>query len=202
MYGAVGTEGFQDAFLATNGFCPHHTRDFTARNDGVAVTMLYTPLLRHRRAWIEASQRGPFQRGRRAILKTLRRRDKRSTGKIAAQRGQSASVHDCMLCDRVDMWTEQFLINLLRHQSDPALREAITDSRGLCVAHYRRLAVLGGRVSLRRNRRAPRPAPWLQTFHRDRWDAIAAEAESAVHRPGGSAWRDLIVTMEGDEAIR
>ncbi|MDA3948595.1 MAG: DUF6062 family protein [Spirochaeta sp.] len=202
LYGAVGTEGFQDAFLASNGFCPHHTRDFTACNDGVAVTMLYVPLLRHRRRWIEASQRGALHRGWRTLGRILRRRDRRSPGTMAAQRGELASPHDCMLCDRIEMWSDQFLTNLLRHQTDAELRGAVENGTGLCVTHYRRLAERGGGFALRRKQRVPRPAPWLQEFHRDRWDAIVSAAESAVHRPGGAAWRTLITTIEGDSAIR
>jgi hypothetical protein len=107
-----------------------------------------------------------------------------------------------MLCDRIEMWSDQFLTNLLRHQSEPELRTAVEAGSGLCVHHYRALADRGGRPGFVRQRRVPRPAPWLQEFHRRRWDAIVAAAESEVHRPGGATWRALITTMEGATAIR
>jgi hypothetical protein len=62
LFSQVGTEGFQDQFLGTNGFCGRHARDFAARWDGTAVTMLYVPLMHHRRRWIAEARRNTLPR--------------------------------------------------------------------------------------------------------------------------------------------
>ena len=195
LFSGVGSEGFQDQFLATDGFCSAHARDFARHNDGVAVTMLYAPLLRHRRAWIAETER---PRWRRVAARFFRRRREATP----AARGRRADRHACLLCDRIDHWTDRFLINLLRHQTDPAIRAALKAGTGLCVRHYRRMAHLSGKNALLGRlpggpTRVPRIGEPLRTFHQHRWDAVVATAEEEVMGRGGHAWRTLIQTIEG-----
>jgi len=201
LYGAVGTEGFQDSFLSTDGFCPHHAAAFAEHRDGTAVTMLYAPLYRHRKSWIE-------RESERAVTKILRSVRRRRNTASPAENGRRAGRERCLLCDRIDTWTAQFLTNLLRHQNDPDLRRAVESSRGLCVPHYRRATRTGGRFRFAPQRilrrggvyRIPRPAKWMEEHHFTRWDTIIATAEESVMHAGGTAWRDLIRLMEGDSA--
>ena len=193
LFSQVGTEGFQDQFLATDGFCRPHARDLAARNDGTAVTMLYVPLLAHRRRWIEEETR----RSRR-LRRWLRRRREHP----AVRAGASASSDDCLLCRRIDHWSTRFLINLLRHQHDGAVREALTTGSGLCVPHYRRLRALAGSGRVLGwlpggPERVPPAAPWLVDLHAERFDELARDAQSAAHGSGDTVWKRLIRTMEG-----
>jgi hypothetical protein len=192
LFSQVGTEGFQDQFLATDGFCRPHARDFAARNDGIAVTMLYVPLMRHRRKWISASNRP-------VLLKRLRSRGDEHP---AVRSGRRAGRHACLLCDRVDHWSNRFLINLLRHQHDATLRRALEAGTGLCVPHFRRLMELSGRGRVLGlipggPERVPRAATWLEAFHSQLWDALLSQAEAAAHSRGDTVWKRLIRTMEG-----
>jgi hypothetical protein len=197
LFSQVGTEGFQDQFLGTDGFCRRHAREFAARRDGTAVTMLYVPLMRHRRRWIEESRRSSLLR--RAVGGLLGRHRKEHP---AVRSGRRAGRHDCLLCDRIDHWSDRFLINLLRHQTDGALRTAVEAGAGLCVPHYRRLQELGSRNRLTSllsggPGRVPPAAEWIAAHHQRRWDALVAEAEAAAHSRGGTVWKRLIRTMEG-----
>ncbi|MFP4151545.1 MAG: DUF6062 family protein [Alkalispirochaeta sp.] len=201
LYGAIGTEGFQDSFLSADGFCPHHAAVFAGHRDGTAVTMLYAPLYRHRKGWIRAESGGAVGRAIRGITR-------RRTGTSPAEKGRRAEREQCVLCDRIERWTVQFLTNLLRHQTDPELRRAVEASRGLCVPHYRRAVRIGGRIGFVPGRmphrggvyRIPRPARWMEEHHTERWDAIVTAAEESVMGAGGTAWRELLRIMEGDTA--
>lgn len=190
LYAAIGTEGFQDRFLAGNGLCPHHTREFARQNDGVAITMLYAPLLAHRRRWIEESSRP-------ALTRMLQRR------KVSPpeEEGRRASLDACLLCDRIDRWTTMFAVNLLRHQKNDALRRAVEAGTGLCLPHYRALVFACKRERRRRLGRFPRVSQWLAAFHQSRWDTVVATAEQEALRRGGTAWKTLLRTAEGDAAL-
>ncbi|HKK49388.1 MAG TPA: DUF6062 family protein [Alkalispirochaeta sp.] len=192
LFSQVGTEGFQDQFLATDGFCRPHARDFAARKDGTAVTMLYVPLMRHRRNWISRSNR--------PVLLGSHPSSRKEHPAIRA--GRRAGRHACLLCDRIDHWADRFLINLLRHQHDATLRAALEAGTGLCVPHYRRLMELSGRGRVLGlipggPERVPRVAQWLETLHTQRWNALTADAEAAAHARGDTVWKRLIATMEG-----
>jgi hypothetical protein len=197
LFSQVGTEGFQDQFLGTNGFCGRHARDFAARRDGTAVTMLYVPLMRHRRRWIDESRGSSLLR---LILRRLTGRPRKEHPAIRS--GRRAGPQDCLLCNRIDHWGDQFLINLLRHQHDGAVRAAVETGAGLCVPHYRRLHELGGRNRLigllpGGPGRVPPAASWIAAHHERRWDALVTEAEAAAHSRGATVWKRLIRTMEG-----
>lgn len=203
LYGAVGTEGFQDAFLAADGFCPTHTRALAERNDGVAVTMLYVPLLRHRLRWIEAKRGGVLQRGAQAIRRHIGSGGKsRSTPE---RRGSRAPRSDCPLCNRIDGWMHRFFVNLLRHQDDPELKRAIVAGEGLCVHHYRSLTNIAGRFRRVEGSLVPRPLPsaepWLHRHHIHRWSARMDAAESEALQRGGLAWKGLLTAAEGDDVV-
>ncbi len=213
LYGQIGTEGFQDAFLSTDGFCPRHVADFSRHRDGLAVTVLYGPLLSHRIAWIDRIERRkrrvlllpvlgpPVSAAMEGVASSLRRvngRRKSRNGKhTPAERGRHASRHDCPLCDRIERWNEQFVRNLLRHQGDVTLRDAVEGGTGLCIPHYRTLVHVAGRGVINR---IPMVSPWLRDHHRRRWREIAAEAEGEGLQRGGTAWKSLLKVMEGSGA--
>lgn len=188
LFSQVGSEGFQDRFLAHDGFCPHHSRALAARRDGTAVAMLYGPLLRHRLRWLEEDERRPRLLRR---LSRLRRRGEHP----AIRSGRRATRSDCPLCARMSHWTDRYLVNLLRHQDDPALRQAVEAGPGLCLPHFRRLSELAGRGLVRR--RIPSAAPWLRELHLTRYRAIDDAVAGAAHDAGGTAWERLIAVMEG-----
>jgi hypothetical protein len=197
LFSQVGTEGFQDQFLGTNGFCGRHARDFAARRDGTAVTMLYVPLMHHRRRWIAEGRRNTLPR---RILRGISGQSRKEHPAIRS--GRRARQEDCLLCTRINHWSDQFLMNLLRHQHDSAVRAAVESGAGLCVPHYRRLHQLAGRNGLAAllpggPGRIPPAAPWIAAHHDRRWDALVAEAEAAAHSRGGTVWKRLIRTMEG-----
>ncbi len=184
LYSWVGTEGFQDRFLAANGFCRTHARRLGECGDGVAVSMLYAPLLVHRRRWLSL-------RGRRNLFR--RRRS-------PADQGRHAGTDACLLCKQRRQWEESFLGNLVRHGSvqtpeGQALQQAYTAGWGLCFPHYRQL------------RSAHPTVPhWLQQFQDTRMDDIAGEVESylAALQEGrrvesGAPWKELLRFMEGTD---
>lgn len=190
LYTAIGTEGFQDSFLKGNGLCPHHTREFARHNDGVAITMLYSPLLTHRRRWIDEASRS-------ALAGVFRRR------KISPPEaeGRRASREACLLCDRIDRWTTMFALNVLRHQDIAELQRAVASGSGVCVPHYRDLVLASKRKRRRRFGRFPRVSKWFEAFHKSQWDAVVATAEDeALHR-GGTAWKSLLRTVEGEFSL-
>lgn len=185
LYSWVGTEGFQDRFLAANGFCTAHAHRFAARNDGVAVAMLYLPLLAHRRHWLKRSAASP-------VLRLIRRirsiRDNSPAG-----RGERAAPQACLLCDQRALWETQFLRNLARHGGDEQLREAFAAGRQLCLPHYR--------LMIREIRRIP---AWLHQEQEKRMAALVEAVEEYARGGAGGAggrastvWRDLLEFMEG-----
>lgn len=200
LFSQVGTEGFQDRFLSTDGFCPTHVGAFAARHDGTAVTMLYAPLLRHRRAWLR--REGGLTAGLRLLASGNRggsgRRPGPESGRASRQRpvehGRRARREDCLLCERVAHWTRRFAINLLRHQGDARLRAAVEAGGGLCVQHLRTVVREGSRIGV------PRAADWLVDHHFRVWDDVVAAAEQDALGSGGRAWRALLATMEGRAA--
>lgn len=191
LFSQVGTEGFQDEFLATDGFCARHVSDFVSRHDGTAATMLYAPLLRHRSAWIRDEAR-PAARLRRMLRRVGSGRSRTAT---PAERGRRATRSDCVLCEREAHWARRFAINLLRHQHDQRLRSALSGGRGFCLQHLRAVVREGGR------RGVPRIAPWLLDHHQRIWDAAATRAEADVHGSGGMNWKVLLVAQEGSAAV-
>lgn len=188
LYSSVGTEGFQDRFLRTRGFCPHHTRAFADQRDGVAITMLYAPLYRHHRRWLTEIQR-PWRHNHR------RRRSSAEEG------GRTARRSDCLLCDRIERWTEMFARNLLRHQSNRELRTAVEHGRGLCLPHFRTVLETGRQGPFSIFRRIPTVSEWFIASHYDRWDAIVADAEKEAINRGGVAWKELLRMIEGDSVF-
>jgi hypothetical protein len=201
LYGQVGTEGFQDGFLRTDGFCPAHAADFGRRKDGVAVTMLYAPLMKHRLHWLTRLEgrtvRLPRPGGRPAqIASSGRKGRKGKKGRLPPERaGRLAHPGDCPLCTRTETRTHRFLINLLRHQHMDELRKAVEAGVGLCVPHYRQMAETAA-VGL--FRRTPRISPWLRIHHRQYWDQVIARAEEETATRGGTAWKELLRIMAGD----
>ncbi|WP_157703238.1 DUF6062 family protein [Alkalispirochaeta alkalica] len=182
LYSWVGTEGFQDRFLANNGFCPAHAHHLREENDGVAVAMLYAPLLKHRLRWQRRRHR-PLR-----LLRALPRPNLRRDRSPAA-RGYQAHLTDCPLCDQIALWETHFLHNLLRHQKDPALQEAFRGGTGLCLPHFERLLWGAGKV----------PA-WLASHQDERARTLqeAVEEYAAGSRGRDSTvWRDLLEYMEG-----
>ncbi len=149
--------------------------------------------MRHRLAWIEE---------RRTLAGRTRRWLRRRKEHPAVKRGRAADRADCPLCQRVDHWAERFLINLLRHQSDRPLREAIEAGSGLCLPHYQRLVALAHRGPIRRifsagGGRVPREARWLRKFHDSVYERVLLDAAEYAHSPGGTRWRRLMHAMEG-----
>ncbi len=194
LYGQVGTEGFQDSFLRTDGFCPRHVTGFSRCRDGVAVTMLYAPLMRHRRRWIAELEKRNIRLPRPDRLKGIG-----SGRNRPEQLGHKAHRRDCPLCTRTELWTLQFLTNLLRHQHIAELQESVEKGSGLCMPHYRRMAEIAATGFLRRT---PRIRPWLQSHHHLRWDEAVLRAEKETSARGGSAWNELLRVMEGEPALR
>jgi hypothetical protein len=185
LYSWVGTEGFQNRFLAADGFCPAHTHRLSAQNDGVAVAMLYLPLLKHRRRWLAHSCAGIVRR----LLHWLSGFRNRSS----AVRGERARDDSCPLCDQIALWEEQFLRNVVRHGTQPELEEAFTAGSGLCLPHYRLLVERIGRVP-----------PWLLdqmekriTSLEERVDAYTRGAVGGAGGRGSTVWRELLEFMEG-----
>ncbi|TVR65818.1 MAG: hypothetical protein EA427_17340 [Spirochaetaceae bacterium] len=186
LYSWVGTEGFQDRFLSSDGFCPAHAHRFAERNDGVAVAMLYLPLLNHRRRWLTRSMASfPLLRRLRPLLKG---RDRSPAG-----RGERALSGSCLLCDQIAHWETQFLRNMVRHGGEEALRDSFTAGQGLCLPHYRLLAGKIGRVP-----------PWVREHQENRISSLEEAVElytrGAAGGVGGRAstvWKELLEFMEG-----
>lgn len=185
LYSWVGTEGFQDRFLAADGFCATHAHRLGERNDGVAVAMLYAPLLQHRRRWIERKKRS-------RVLRLLHRvREIRNA--TPAHRGEYAGAAACPLCDQIALWEKQFLKNLVRHSADASIREAFFAGYGLCLPHYRLLVT------------SPGPVPrWIAEYQEQRLNALAQAVDDfvrgAVGGSGGrnsTVWQELLTYMEG-----
>jgi hypothetical protein len=184
LYSWVGTEGFQDRFLAADGFCPAHAHRLSDRNDGVAVAMLYGPLLKHRQSWLEHERYG---RLRRFIHRLRTARDRKPTA-----RGERAHPDACPLCEQVKTWEESFLRNLSRHEREEDLRTAFRAGYGLCLPHYRLFA------------RLTRVPTWIESHQRNRMDDLLTRLEDFTNaRAGGvggrasTPWRDLLHFMEG-----
>lgn len=185
LYSWVGTEGFQDRFLAADGFCSAHAHRFGACHDGVAVAMLYAPLLRHRRQWLRERRQSWIRRVVRRVGTV------RNVGPAA--RGSRANPSDCPLCSQIGTWEHQFLTNLTRHQGDQDLQRAFRAGPGLCLPHYRQL--------VSRTRRVP---SWIARHQDERMDTLHDAVEKfSVGKSGGvggrnsTAWQDLLEFMEG-----
>ncbi|SIQ53136.1 hypothetical protein SAMN05920897_11074 [Alkalispirochaeta americana] len=182
LYSWVGTEGFQDRFLAANGFCPAHAHHLREQNDGVAVAMLYAPLLKHRLRWQQNRHRLP-----RLFRPLGRLKLRRNQGPAA--RGSRASLRDCPLCEQIALWETHFLHNLFRHQKELPLQEAFRSGTGLCLPHFERLLWGVGKA----------PA-WL-SHHQD--ERVRTLQESVEEYASGSqgrnstVWRELLEYMEG-----
>lgn len=176
LYSWVGTEGFQDRFLATDGFCRDHAHGLAQRNDGVAVTMLYLPLLTHRRRWLQRRTAHPVLR----LWRRIRSRRDRSP----AARGERAEPAACPLCTQITQWEVQFLRNLVRHAGDTDLRDAFTTGYGLCLPHYGTLVD------------SSRSVPdWIVQLQDRKMDTLVEAVNSGI--PGATPWRELLEYMEG-----
>ncbi len=185
LYSWVGTEGFQDRFLANDGFCTTHAHRLGSRNDGVAIAMLYAPLLAHRRRWLHRVSRS-------RIMQLLRRATLRRD-RAPAARGERADPRACPLCDQIARWEIQFLRNLARHGNDTDLRTVYSEGSGLCLPHYRLL--------VHRVRRVP---AWLEEHQEARMDALAEALDAYTRGASGgtggrdsTVWRELLEFMEG-----
>lgn len=181
LYSWVGTESFQDRFLASDGFCPTHAHRLSSRNDGVAVAMLYGPLLRHRRSWLQHAGQG--------VLRRLIRRLRTTRNPKPATRGEQAPPDACPLCEQIAQWEGNFLRNLCRHEGEEELRAAFRAGYGLCLPHYRLFAEI-----------ARLPA-WIDDYQSNRMENLLNRLEDFTSaRTGGRAstpWRELLHFMEG-----
>ena len=185
LYSWVGTEGFQDRFLAADGFCPGHAHRLGELNDGVAVAMLYAPLLQHRRRWLKRAGHGTVAR--------LFRRLASYRDRSAQTRGERAAPDACPLCDQISLWEHQFLRNLVRHAQDADLKDVFCAGSALCLPHYRLLITGIGRVP-----------QWIREHQDARMDELAHAVDAFVGgKTGGvggrdsTIWKDLLRFMEG-----
>ncbi len=197
LYSWIGTEGFQNRFLSHNGFCTHHQQRFSQLGDGIAVAMLYGPLMAHRRRWILESRQP-------RLWRVFKRRRSKSPAVAAGHRAFSRMINrtgcgDCPVCSQRHQWETSFLSNLARHGSGSSpeaqeLQRVYTRGTGLCMPHYARLCA--------HHRSVP---PWLETLQNAREAAVRRELENYIkaiqheHRVvSGAPWQELLAYMEGE----
>lgn len=184
LYSQVANPGFLDRYAAAGGFCERHGHHLVRCNDGLAVAMLYQPLLNQlkrpgetKRGWLPGWLRMGRSRSRR-------------------RRGPDAR---CPACETVVNTEQHYLAVLHQYRQDRGMEAAVTSGGGLCLPHYRMYAS--------RHIRTP---SWLRQ-HQERihqqiyqsleryiaWENYSSRDKSKISEDDLMAWQRVVDYVHG-----
>jgi len=121
LYEGVNDRAFRRKFNAAGGFCKHHVEQLGSYNDGLAVAILYQPILE------------------KTVRKAVPRPRDVAGGSRASRTSRGRKAAECPACEAEAASRDDYVSVFSHFVEDDELAAAYGSSPGFCLPHYRQI---------------------------------------------------------------